>query len=82
MLGSNWIIQSYFFNLKSEKSLVLNYSDCVQYCDSKSMILPHVNDAKRIQEDFEFVLKGSGRTSKKYAKPKLMLASILVVINH
>ena len=46
--------------LVSQKSLMLNYSDCVKHCESESMILPNVNDNKRIQEEFQYIFDGSG----------------------
>ena len=54
----------YLLNLfVSNKSLVLNFSDCVKHCESKSMILPTVDDTKRIKEEFKFIFDGSGTIS-------------------
>ena len=66
-------IDSWFFELKqkiflnpfvSNKSLLLNYSDCVKHCESQSMNLPSVDDTKRIKEEFQFIFDGLGTLSE------------------
>ena len=51
-----------YFKHKFWKSLLLNFTECVKYCELNSMRLPNINDAHRIKTDFEYVFQSSGRT--------------------